>query len=267
VSLDLGIVGRVEGPLTQSWTLDDVARYADAVGAPDPERVVPTFAIVLAEFGGPQLGLPGADMTQVLHAEQSVELFDVLPVQGEVRVTRTVTDLFDKVSGALVARECEAVDPATGLVRFRTRSSLFVRGEGGFGGERGTTSRVAFPDRDADVVLRFRTAPDQALRYRETGDRNPMHWDPAFAARGGFPRPILHGLATYGITCRLLADEFGEPSAMHGRFTKPVFPGDELAVSAWHDGDRVLFRTATADGTVAIDDGRVHLRSSQVVSE
>jgi acyl dehydratase len=215
--------------------------------------MLPTFAIALAQYGGPQLGLPGVDLTQVLHAEQSLELDAPLPMAGTVEVTRTVTDVFDKGSGKLVVSTWDAVGDAS----FRTRSSVFIRGAGGFGGARGTSTRVAFPDRAPDVEHRYRTSADQALRYRRTGDENPLHWDPEFAARGGFPRPILHGLATYGISVRLLGVD---PVSVAGRFTQPVFPGDELVVSAWMADGEVLFRTS-AEGRLAIDDGRAVPRS------
>jgi len=232
-------------PRATSWTGQDVEKYAAAVGG---TGMLPTFAIALAQFGGPQLGLTDTDMTRVLHAEQSLELDGPLPMSGTVEVTRTVTDVFDKGSGALVVSTWDAVGDAS----FRTRSSVFVRGAGGFGGDRGTSPRVAFPDRAPDAVHRFRTTPDQALRYRETGDVNPMHWDPEFAARAGFARPILHGLATYGIAVRLLGIDL---ACVSGRFTNPVFPGDELVVDVWRTDREVLFRTS-ANGRVVIDDGR-----------
>nr|WP_223199349.1 MaoC/PaaZ C-terminal domain-containing protein [Solihabitans fulvus] len=260
---------------TRSWTADDALLYALAVGAgqQDPVRelaftvegadqqVLPTFGIVLALFGGPQLGLRGVDLTQVLHAEQSLTLHRPLPVAGSAQVRRTVTDVFDKGTGALVVTDTEAVDPDGGEPLFRTRSSVFIRGEGGFGGDRGPAETFALPARSADAVSRFRTAPNQALLYRLTGDRNPLHADPAFAALGGFDRPILHGLATYGITCRLLVNEFCDGDArrmshIEGRFTRPVLPGEELVVSAWRDGDAVLFRTTNGEGDVVLDRGR-----------
>ncbi len=237
--------------VVRSWTEDDVERYAAAVGGTGMQ---PGFAIAVAQFGGPQVELD-ADLTRVLHAEQSLVLPRDLPLAGTVEVTREVTDVFDKGSGALVVREWRA----TGDAEFTTRASLFVRGAGGFGGPRGTTARVPMPDRAPDVELRYRTSPDQADRYRLTGDENPLHWDREFAERGGFPRPILHGLATYGIAARLLAEELGV-LAVGARFASPVFPGDELLVSAWREDGEVRFRTSVNHTTV-INDGRAIPRS------
>jgi acyl dehydratase len=228
----------------RSWTAADVERYAAAVGG---TGVLPTFAITIAQFGGPQVDL-GADLTQTLHAEQSLTLHGELPLEGTVEVTRTITDVFDKGSGSLIVCRWDAVGDA----RFSTGASLFVKGAGGFGGPRGTTTRDPVPDREPDVSLTFRTAPNQADRYRLTGDENRLHWDAEFAARAGFPRPILHGLATFGITARLLDLDTASISA---RFTQPVFPGDELQVNAWHEECGVRFRTSV-EGTVVINDGR-----------
>lgn len=278
MALDGSIVGTTRGPWTRSWTADDAALYALAVGAgaldptvelavttdsaiAGPQLALPTFAIVLAQFGGPQADLTGVDLTRLLHAEQSLTLHRPLPVTGSVALTSTVTDLFDKGSGALLVTSTTGVDVVDGSPLFTTRSSVFLRGAGGFGGDRGPSVSFTLPDRPADAELRFATAPNQALLYRLTGDRNPLHADPAFAAAGGFDRPILHGLATYGITVRLLLNEFcdGDPtrlSVVEGRFTRPVTPGDELVVSAWRDGDAVVFRTANGDGDVVLDRGR-----------
>jgi acyl dehydratase len=275
--MDLSIVGVTRGPWTRTWDADDALLYALGVGAgqADPttelafttentsgvtHKALPTYAIVLAQFGGPQLGLTGIDFTQLLHAEQALTMHRPLPVAGTVELTNTITDIFDKGSGALVVTS--ATGTVAGSPLFTTRSSVFIRGAGGFGGERGPSSTYAAPDRPADAEPRFRTSLNQALLYRLTGDRNPLHSDPAFAAAGGFDRPILHGLATYGITARLLLNEFcdGNPdrlSTVEGRFTKPVTPGDELVVNAWRDGDdAVIFRTANAAGDVVVDRGR-----------
>jgi acyl dehydratase len=282
MGLDHGIVGVRLGPWTHSWTSDDALLYALGVGAgqQDPtaelafttensegvsQQALPTLAIVLAQFGGPRKHLAGVDFTKLLHAEQSLALHRPLPVAGELSLTSTVTDIFDKGTAALVVTETEAVDPTGGTPVFTTRSSVFVRGEGGFGGARGPKSDFVFPNRSPDAELRFSTRADLALLYRLTGDRNRLHSDPKFAAAAGFEPPILHGLCTYGITARLLLNEFcgGNPanlSTIDGRFTKPVTPGDELIVSAWRDGKTVLFRTANDSGDVVLDRGTVTFR-------
>ncbi len=278
MAIDLSVIGTQRGPWTRTWTSDDTLLYALGVGAGqlDPtaelafttentagvtQRALPTYAIVLAQFGGPQIGLTGVDFTQLLHAEQALTLYRPLPVAGSVELTSTVTDVFDKGSGALVVSTTTGTAPGDGTPLFATRSSVFIRGAGGFGGDRGPSGRFSPPDRQPDAELRFPTAVNQALLYRLTGDRNPLHADPEFAAAGGFDRPILHGLATYGITVRLLVNEFadGDPSrlsSVDGRFTKPVTPGDELVVTAWREDDAVVFRTANAAGDVVLDRGR-----------
>ena len=278
MAIDTGIIGVQRGPWTRTWTSDDTLLYALGVGAGqlDPtaelafttenttgvtQVALPTYAIVLAQFGGPQIGLTGVDFTQLLHAEQALTLHRPLPVAGSVELTSTVTDIFDKGSGALVVSTTTGVSPDDGAPMFATRSSVFIRGAGDFGGERGPSGSFEVPERTPDAVLRFPTAVNQALLYRLTGDRNPLHADPKFAAAGGFDRPILHGLATYGITVRLLVNEFGDGdpaslSNVEGRFTKPVTPGDEIVVTAWRDGGSVVFRTTNAAGEVVLDRGR-----------
>jgi acyl dehydratase len=148
-----------------------------------------------------------------------------------------------------------------------SRSGIFIRGEGGFGGPRGPGSPWERPDRAPDHVLVRETRPEQALLYRLSGDRNPLHADPKFAARGGFARPILHGLCTYGVTgralLRVLCD--GDPArfrSMSGRFSRPVLPGEPLTVSIWladddggGAGQAALFQTSGPDGAVVIDRG------------
>lgn len=281
--MDLSIIGRERGPWTRTWTSDDALLYALGVGAgqADPtgelafttentagvrQVALPTYAIVLAQFGGPQLGLTGVDFTQLLHAEQSLTLHRPLPVAGSVELTSMITDIFDKGSGALVVNRTTGV--VDGEPVFTTRSSVFVRGAGNFGGERGPSGQYEPPEQAPDAKLSFQTSVNQALIYRLTGDRNPLHSDPAFAGAGGFDRPILHGLCTYGITVRLLLNEFadGDParlSFVDGRFTKPVWPGDELVVTAWRDGDNaVIFRTANATGDIVLDRGRAEFMAS-----
>jgi len=142
--------------------------------------------------------------------------------------------------------------------------SAFIRGEGGWGGDRGPGgARNEPPERDPDHAVTYQTSPDQAFVYRLSGDRNPLHTDPQFAAMGGFDRPILHGLCSYGFTGRALLHALAgsDPARFHhieGRFSSPVLPGDALTISMWRTGDgEAVFHTAKDDGTVVIDQGLV----------
>jgi acyl dehydratase len=278
--IDLAAVGRSSEPYDRTWTSTDALLYALGVGAgqPDPlqelafttentagveQQVLPTYGVVLAQFGAPRrLRLGDFDPAMLVHADQAVTLHRPLPVDGAMRVTATVAGVYDLRSGALAVTEASGVDPASGEPVVTARSGVFVRGEGGFGGDRPEPDGWAAPDRAPDHETTYRTRPDQALLYRLSGDRNPLHSDPAFAARAGFPRPILHGLCTYGFTGRALLHALAgsDPArfrSMAGRFTRPVVPGDELTVAMWVDGEgSARFQTRTGDGTVVIDRGR-----------
>jgi len=284
MSLDHSLIGEPGTPLERSWTSKDALLYAIGVGAGlgDPlrelefttensegieQKVLPTYGVLLAQAGaGRSLG--DFDRAMLVHAEQYVELHRPLPVQGTVRTTATVTGIYDKGSGALVESEAVAVDPASGDPMITIRSSTFIRGEGGFGGDRGSSEPWQLPDRAPDHKVVEQTRPEQALLYRLSGDRNPLHVDPKFAARGGFSRPILHGLCTYGFTGRALLHELcgGDPArfvSMGGRFSAPVLPGESLVVSIWlGDDGTAAFQTAKEDGTVVIDRGRVRYHAA-----
>ncbi|MGO1050588.1 MaoC/PaaZ C-terminal domain-containing protein [Crossiella sp. CA198] len=275
--IDLSAVGRTVGPWERSWTPEEALLYALGVGAgaEDPlaelayttentaevdQQVLPTFGVVLAQFSGPGVDFGDFDPALLVHAEQELVLHRPLPAEGRMSLRRTVTDVFDKGKGALVVAKTEG-STINGEPLLSTMSSVFVRGQGGFGGERGPSVDWAPPEREPDAVLTFQTTPSQALLYRLGGrDHNPLHSDPAFAGRGGFPRPILHGLCTYGITARLLIGHFcgGEVNRVrriYGRFTAPVLPGQELIVQAWAEGNEVAFRTETKEGGVTLDRG------------
>ena len=185
---------------------------------------------------------------------------DEIPPDGEVESTGRIAGIWDKGSAAVLEFESESVNKATGKPLLKTRSMLFCRGEGGWGGDRGPSERLQFPEDEPTHQVSYETREDQALTYRLSGDRNPLHSDPSFAARGGFEKPILHGLCTYGFTGRALLHSLcgGDPSrfrSMNGRFSRPVIPGDTLTVSMWADGNRALFRTTNQDGDVVIDQG------------
>jgi acyl dehydratase len=279
--LDHGAVGVESPPHERSWTATDALLYAVGVGAgidaPLEElafttensdgveqQVLPTYAVLLAQVPGARR-IGDFDPAMLVHAEQAFELHRPLPAAGTVRTTSKVTGIYDKGSGALVVSEATAADPATGETVITSRSSAFIRGEGGFGGDRGPRDDWAAPDRPPDHLVTYPTRPEQALIYRLSGDRNPLHSDPAFAARAGFARPILHGLCTYGVTGRALLHTLAgsDPArfaAMSGRFSSPVLPGESLTVSIWADGGSALFRTTKDDGTVVIDRGRATFR-------
>jgi acyl dehydratase len=278
--INLEAVGTTSDPVERSWSSQDCLLYALGVGAGSldavefeleyttenstdrAQRVLPTFAAVLGGGGPPRATLGSFDLAMLVHGEQSIELFGPIPSGGTVRTTSEVTGIYDKGSGALVVSRSTSVDAQSGEPRFAATTSLFVRGEGGFGGERGPSSSAAVaPGREPDEVVTYTTRSDQALLYRLSGDRNPLHSDPVFAKRAGFDRPILHGLCTYGFTGRALLHTVcgSDPTrfrSMAGRFTRPTYPGDTLTVSIWTDDDVVRFRTDNQRGETVIDAGR-----------
>lgn len=280
--IDPGALGASGPPAEFAWDARDCMLYALGVGAGSDElafsaatpdlQVLPTF-VVLANQRAPRPEvLDRIDRSRVLHAEQEIELFEALAAPGRVTVQSQVVGVYDKGSGALVVTEIEGRSPADpDRLVFRTRSSAFVRGAGGWGGPRGVTSRPERPARRPDAVVRYRTGDDQALLYRLSGDHNPLHCDPEFARRAGFPRPILHGLCTFGFAGRALLSSWcdSEPArlaAMGARFTKPVFPGTELAVSVWADDDDAVFFVDDHHGDVVVGGGTARRAAGQVPS-
>jgi acyl dehydratase len=281
VPLNLDAIGTQTEPQAREWSSRDALLYAVAVGAGDPDptrdlamttensagivqQVLPTFCTLLGA-GGALQGIGAFNPAMLVHAEQQIAVPAPLPVQGRANVVGRLVDILDKRSGALVVTETEARDATTDAVLFTARSSVFIRGEGGFGSTATASSEPAAPDREPDEVVSLETRPNQALLYRLCGDRNPLHSDPSFAARAGFDRPILHGLCTYGITGRALAralcdDDPTRLRAMSGRFTAPVTPGETLATEVWRDGEhggatRAFFRVRSSGGAVVLDRG------------
>ena len=265
-------VGASSEPARRSWTSKDALLYAVGVGAgsADPfgelafttentkdvaQQVLPTMAVVLGAGGGEAYSAVGEiNWMMLVHGEQAVELHQPLPVEGEAESVVTVTGIFDKGSGALLTTETVATDVATGQPLFTTRSGAFIRGEGGWGGDRGPSGpKNVPPERDPDHVVTYQTSPDQAFVYRLSGDRNPLHTDPSFAAMGGFDRPILHGLCSYGFTGRALLHSLcgSDPANfkhIEARFAAPVMPGDALTIRMWTTGDgESVFTTSAVD--------------------
>lgn len=267
-------IGAEGGPVRRSWTSKDALLYAVGVGAGCDElpfttentkdtaqRVLPTFAVIIGGGGVPMNQIGSFNPALMVHGEQGIELFDEIPPDGEIESRGRVKAIWDKGAAAVLEFESTSTNAKTGQPLLRTTTSLFCRGEGGFGGDRGPNDRLEFPARAPDHMVTYVTRVDQALTYRLSGDRNPLHSDPSFAAMGGFSKPILHGLCTWGFTGRALLHSLcgGDPKrfkAMKSRFSKPVIPGDSLTISMWVDGPQALFRTGNQNGDTVIDQGQ-----------
>jgi acyl dehydratase len=273
MAIDPSAVGATGGPAERSWTSKDCLLYALGVGAGLEElefstekgqKVLPTMPVVLGARGAvPMQKIGSFNPAMLVHGEQAIELAGPLPIEGTVKTTGRIAAVYDKGSGAVVVSETEALDASTGKLLFKTRSAAFIRGAGGFGGDRGPSGPVNQPPaRKADHEVTYRTLPEQALLYRLSGDRNPLHSDPEFAKRAGFSRPILHGLCTYGFTGRALLHTLcgSDPArfkSMEGRFSKPVLPGEALTIAMWVDGNACIFQTRNERGEVVLDQGKM----------
>jgi acyl dehydratase len=266
-------VGTQGEPVDISWTSKDCLLYAVGIGAGTDElafttentngveqAVFPTFPVVIGwGQGSPMGGIGSFNPALLVHGQQSVTLHRPIPTSGTATLQSEVTAMYDKGKAAVVVTETTAVMDGSPL--YTNTASVFIRGEGGWGGDRGPSGpRNEPPNRPPDHQITYQTSPDQALVYRLSGDRNPLHSDPAFAAMGGFERPILHGLCTYGFTGRALLHGLcgGDPSRfrhIEGRFTSPVLPGEALSVSMWAlGGGEAVFATSVGE-RVVIDQG------------
>ncbi|MER6632201.1 MaoC/PaaZ C-terminal domain-containing protein [Streptomyces sp. NPDC000987] len=249
-----------------SWTTRDVLLYhlslgagADAAAGPEPgltyERgltVLPTFAMV-AGTGissgtdpDPSFELPGIeiDLRRILHAGQELSVHRPLPEAGTATVSSRVAEVWDKGKAAVVVRESTATGP-DGEPLWTSRMQIWARGAGGFGGEPGPQAEWNAPDRAPDTVLDTPTSPQQALLYRLNGDLNPLHADPEFAKAAGFERPVLHGLASYGLVAKalvggLLDGDASRLTELSVRFAGVLFPGETVRTAVWRDGDHLL---------------------------
>ena len=232
-------------------------------------KVTPTAAAVLGAGGGSLLNGVPIDWTKVLHGEQRLTAHRPIPPAAELVGSSRISEVTDKGAdkGATITMANE-VRLASGEPLYTTETVIFARGNGGFGGPSASAAVPhVLPERAPDLIHVTETRPDQALLYRLNGDRNPLHAQPAFAARGGFPRPILHGLCSYGIACRaVLASVFDyDPAKMKTfdvRFTSPVFPGETIHTDIWVDGDVVSFRSRIeARGVTSLNNGRCLIRA------
>ena len=274
-------VGAVGDVRTISWGSKDALLYAVGIGAGQNELefttenstdvtqvVYPTFAVV----AGSGTASPGASaMSQIgtfnfallVHGSQAITLHRTIPVEARATTQDKIVAMYDKGKAAVVVTESE-VKLESGEPLWTTRSSAFIRGEGGWGGDRGPSGPQNEPPAGAapDHEITLQTLPDQAFVYRLSGDRNPLHVDPKFAAMGGFDRPILHGLCTYGFTGRALlgawcANDVTKFDHIEGRFSSPVLPGDALTIRTWKTGDGEAVFTTSVGDRVVIDQGLV----------
>ncbi|WP_135467606.1 MaoC family dehydratase [Crenalkalicoccus roseus] len=254
----------------QTLRWQDVALYNFSIGLgqdPMDERqldflyeprlkVMPSMPVVLGSPGfwsrNPDTGL---DWVRIVHGEQGLVLHRPLPTEGEIIGRSRVTGLVDRGAGkgALMYSEREVIDARTGERLATLTSTSFLRGDGGFGGPSGPVRQPhPEPERAPDLSLDLPTRPEQALVYRLNSDLNPLHIDPKVAQAAGFPRPILHGLCTFGVVChallRTLCDydtaRFGR---MEVRFSSPVFPGETIRTEIWREEGGAAFRARVVE--------------------
>lgn len=232
-------------------------------------RPVPTLATVVAWGAGVSTEKLGVDYKLVLHGEEQTIFHRPMPAAATIVADSGVAEVYDKGEGkgAVIVRQTVLRDEADGEPIVTLNRTIFARGDGGTGGS--TAPQPAphpVPDRAPDKVLDYRVAPNQAAIYRLCGDRNPLHIEPERARAAGFPMPILHGLCTYGFTCRAVLEAYADfdPAriASHqARFSSPVFPGDMLRISLWRDGDIVSFEAAVPDrGVTVLKNGKTVLQ-------
>ncbi|MDF2823520.1 MAG: dehydrogenase [Mycobacterium sp.] len=246
-----------------SWTSSDIQLYHLGLGAggdptnqrelrylvDDTPQVLPTFGSVAQSFHmttPPTVNFPGIDieLSKVLHASEGISAPGPIPPSGTgIAVTR-FTDIWDKGKAAVIWSETEVTAP-DGTLLWTQKRSIFARGEGGFGGDRGPSGGAVTPERAPDVELSIPVLPQQALLYRLCGDRNPLHSDPEFASAAGFPKPILHGLCTYGMACKAITDALldGDAAAVgsySARFAGVVYPGETLLARVWKEDGRLV---------------------------
>ncbi|MBW2188561.1 MAG: MaoC family protein [Deltaproteobacteria bacterium] len=262
MTIDAQSLGYETSPIDFNYTWRDTVVYALGVGASaDAEleylyegrgpKVLPTFCTIptFAAFDA-LVDRIGCDRQGMVHHSQQMNLFKPLRPNGQLRVTGKVAGLYDLKRLAMAVLCIDAHDEDGDLIT-RGEVTLLLRNDGGFGGERPPkTERVNPPRRAPDFEIRDQVGPTQALLYRLSGDYNPLHADPDFAAQAGFDRPLLHGLCTYGYAGRAVVKGAcgGDPdklATLRGQFSNPVFPGDMLIIRGWNEGERLIVSVTT----------------------
>jgi acyl dehydratase len=273
------IVGLTSGTRTFGWTSHQSILYALAVGLGtrlDDPRVlrflrgtglvaIPTLAVTMSRDLYPTFTDMGIDSSRVVHAAQKVEFHSPVPAEARSRGTGSVTEVHDLGAsrGALIVIGTTLHDAVSDRLMLTGTSQILARGDGGFGNSHSSPpARHAIPDRTPDATLNLTTRTDQALLYQLLGDRNPLHTDPESARTAGFPRTILHGLCTFGMTCCAVMGAHGgwDPARVRShelRFSGPVFPGEALAMDVWNDEWTISFVVRAPDRNAkVIDNGR-----------
>lgn len=231
-------------------------------------KTIPTQATVIA-WGAGAMGQTGINFMMVVHGEQKLTLHRPLPPAADILASTKFTGVYDKGAdkGAILISETE-IKLKSGEKLCTLGSTIFARGDGGFGGSsEGAPKPHQIPDRTPDENIEVETKEDQALLYRLSGDRNPLHIDPKFAQAAGFPKPILHGLCSYGTAARgILQKVCNYDNAMMKqfdvRFSAPVFPGETLVLDIWKDGSDVSFQARVKErDVVALSNGLCKIAS------
>jgi acyl dehydratase len=277
------IVGRTAGTQIFTWEDRDYLLYALALGCGDNAmseaglpfvyerslKVIPTLPSILAWIVEPTFASLGAHPDYALHSGQKVEIHRPVSQPASVAVTGRVVSVQDKGPGrgAVIVVRQDVTNARDGEPIATLTTTCFARDSGGCGsaGEDAPSPHVV-PSREPEHRVQYQIRPDAALLYRLTGDRNPLHADPSAARAAGFTRPILHGLCTFGMTCRAVLERIvawqPERIATHeARFTAPVYPGDTLEIAMWQDGSTVSFQATVPDrGVTALSNGKAVLR-------
>jgi len=270
-------------PSTSSYEPDDVILYHLGIGAGVPPtdaneleytyekslKVLPSFGVipVFASMGASLFNVEGLKFNpaMLLHGEQDIEIHRPLPTQAKLENQVRIAGIYDKGKAALVVLEVKTSEGGSPL--FTNRFSLFLRGEGGFGGDAGPKAGNEAPSRAADLTVESKTLPQQALLYRLSGDKNPLHADPSFAKMGGFDAPILHGLCSFGIVCKAAVDhalkgDVTKVARYQARFAGVFFPGETMVTSIWREGSQLLLASKSKErGTAVLSNAALTLRS------
>lgn len=269
------LIGMKFDPVPVQWNDNDTMLYAVAVGCtPDEDldfvyegkgpKVIPTYGVIPGMTSLMGLGTNvDINLLMILHGEQSIELLRPIPARVKNGTAQgTILNVFDKGKAAVVEVGCEVSDDDGPFIR--TKSSIFVRGAGDFGGDRGPSSKGVneVPDRAPDHVVEYKTLPQQGALYRLTGDRVPLHIDPEFAKMAGYDKTFMHGLCTYGFVCRAIMNAFcdNEPEnfkSLEARFADQVWFGDTIITKMWKTGPgEAIVQAETQTGSIVLSQAK-----------